>query len=547
MKRRTKKILFRLSAVMVIGMFLFALLGNASRVRTGNYFQSTKRAYWTFFKTDVYFWDASKKFNCLEAGVWTLPTVIGPVYYWIVRPIYDSVDLFAASPLWDILCLPRDYYLRHNFIFHLKITDEDGRALENAICELSNGKKGTSDANGIVRVETMSRFSGIGALVYRQGYYSHQEYPWPPMCRQGDRFLHTPKTVRMHKIIHQVDKVDVCKQLTNVMLTPRGFDCIAGDWIAPLGTGTVAHLYIAIDFLHWQKRTREMKVFFSLPENDESMFSNLIFNEQSDGTVDELRYKSWGLNDTRKKISNLSRNYSIPFAFRSHQTSTPDVSDLYGVIWSYGVIDENKRTIWFHYSYNKQPGEKSLEWTTPILHLKMLTDVSSDKPITNSPDFNPRKENNIDGCRRKDIFSKRIDVDDPVSGVPTLAIFGTDCKALTEEEAKNIDTNRYAILNVKVGQEAVSYSKDGKIKYSSGFKGGMERWHYERAKDEGDFWLYLDEDYIRVHKPVCKKFEKGRGRHCKMPDGGQFGDCCGGVNGTAQYIEEQGAQRAPLE
>ncbi len=140
---------------------------------------------------------------------------------------------------------------------------------------------------------------------------------------------------------------------------------------------------------------------------------------------------------------------------------------------------------------------------------------------------------------KRDSNVNRFDVNDPVSGKPILTLVGTGYKVLSAEEAKNIDHEKYAVLKIGTDAHASSHSSDGKIKYSSGFKGGIERWHYERAKDEGEFWLYLDEDYIRVHKPDCKKFEKGRGRHCKMPDGGQFGECCGGVKGTVQYIEEQ--------
>ena len=138
---------------------------------------------------------------------------------------------------------------------------------------------------------------------------------------------------------------------------------------------------------------------------------------------------------------------------------------------------------------------------------------------------------------KSDSNVNRFDVNDPVSGKPILSLLGTGFKFLSAEEAKNIDHEKYAVL--KISTDASPYSSDGKIKYSSGFKGGIERWHYERAKDAGEFWLSLDEEYVRVHKPDCKKFEKGRGRHCKMPDGGQFGDCCGGVNGTIQYIEGQ--------
>ena len=136
----------------------------------------------------------------------------------------------------------------------------------------------------------------------------------------------------------------------------------------------------------------------------------------------------------------------------------------------------------------------------------------------------------------------RLDVHDPTSGAPVLSIFGTDLKTVSAEEAKNIDGDRYAILEIKVGGNVPSYSKDGKIKYSMGFKGGIERWHYERGPDDGPYWMYLDDEYIRMHKPGCKKFEKGRGRHCKRSEG-QFGDCCGGLSYIVELRKEQERER----
>ena len=523
-----KKIIVRLCAVALSVMFLFALLGCVSTEREGVYFQSTKKAYYSFGQTDMYFWDASNKFNCLEAGIWTWPTVIGPLYFWVVRPIYDAVDLALVSPLWDICCMPRDYYLQHNFIFHLKITDEDGKALQGAVCKLPGGTKVTSDENGIVWAEEMSRAKTIGAVVDCQGYYSHKEHERASMCRIDKKFLEEPKLVRMHRIGHRVEKVDVCTQLTNIGLRPKGFDCVAGDWVAPAGTGMVAHLYVSAEIAIRKDRKRDACVCFSLPENDESRFSKLIVSESSDGTIGENHYKMWTLNDPRKRISSLLGGFSIPFAFRSHQSATAEDCDIYGVIWSYCMMDKDNLTAWFHYSYNKQPGEKSFEWTTPVLHLKMPTDDSNGNTVKGRFSLNPLEDDGNGERRRNDVMSKRIDVNGPATDAPVLTIFGTDCKALTEEEAKKIDKDRYAELDIKIGGDDSPCSKDGRVKYSSGLKGGVERWHYERAPDEGEFWLYLDDNYVRVHKPGCKKFEKGRGRHCKMPGGGQFGVCCGG-------------------
>ena len=131
------------------------------------------------------------------------------------------------------------------------------------------------------------------------------------------------------------------------------------------------------------------------------------------------------------------------------------------------------------------------------------------------------------------------EVRDPVAGMPVLSISGMDNKVLTEAEAKSIDTNRYAILEVKINEKTPEYSKDGKVKYSLG-RGFYEQTYYEAAPDEGPYWMCLDEEYIRIHKPGCRKFERGRGRHCKLTEkSGQFGQCCGGRGCIVELWELQ--------
>ena len=127
----------------------------------------------------------------------------------------------------------------------------------------------------------------------------------------------------------------------------------------------------------------------------------------------------------------------------------------------------------------------------------------------------------------EDSQANRCDITDPDTGLPIMSILGTDSHFLTEEEADEIDGREYAVLKITVTKPKSMYSKDGRIKYSSGFKGPLERTAYEKGPDEGPYWLSLDGEYIRKHLPECAKFEKGRGRHCQPDEGFQFDACCG--------------------
>lgn len=124
---------------------------------------------------------------------------------------------------------------------------------------------------------------------------------------------------------------------------------------------------------------------------------------------------------------------------------------------------------------------------------------------------------------KEDMRMNRLDIVDPSSGEPVLTLSGGNSRIVSPDEAEKIDRKNYAVLKVTITPDEPRYSKDGKIRYSKGLRGSIERWHYEHDPDEGPYWLYLDSDYVRAHKRGCRKFEKGRGRHCR---GGEFGECC---------------------
>ena len=108
----------RLCKIVLVVMVSTCLLFKFFDKRKGEYFQSTKRAYRLFGVSGASY-EPQRTFSCLEAGLVTLPTVIGPAFFWVYRPVYDTIDLLVISPIWDVLCLPWDHYLKHNFIFHL--------------------------------------------------------------------------------------------------------------------------------------------------------------------------------------------------------------------------------------------------------------------------------------------------------------------------------------------------------------------------------------------------------------------------------------------
>lgn len=137
----------------------------------------------------------------------------------------------------------------------------------------------------------------------------------------------------------------------------------------------------------------------------------------------------------------------------------------------------------------------------------------------------------------------RTDINDPTTGKPIMSFLGTDVKVLTPDEAEKVDRSKYAILEIRMGKDVSPYSKDGRIKYSSGLKGAFERNNYEQAPDAGPYWMYLDSEYVRVHKPGCERFEKGRGRHCTWNENGMFDTCCGGKSLSNLRYEAEARER----
>ena len=200
-----------------------------------------------------------------------------------------------------------------------------------------------------------------------------------------------------------------------------------------------------------------------------------------------------------------------------------------------------RRPAWYFAAvYSPRPPEKACVFfipaegaTEPLATYAYHLDNLDDFGIKAFPDLGSRNEiKNVFSVSEwgwncyEDSQVNRSDIKDPDTGLPIMSIIGSDSHFMTEEEADDIDHGKYSVLKITLTRPTSIYSKDGRIKYSSGLRGSLERKAYEEGPDEGPYWLALDGSYIRAHLPGCTKFEKGRGRHCQPAEGISFDVCC---------------------
>ena len=141
MKVLSKKLLGRFVAV----MFIAVILNGCLAPRTGEYFLSTREAGKRWGRAGSYW---GEPMDCVSAGFLTLPTVVGPIFYWIIRPVYDTVDWVVISPAVDVACLPMDFYLRTWRRVKLHWVDDKGLPCVGVRLRLPSGSVQTSDEDG---------------------------------------------------------------------------------------------------------------------------------------------------------------------------------------------------------------------------------------------------------------------------------------------------------------------------------------------------------------------------------------------------------------
>ena len=291
----------------------------------------------------------------------TLPTVVGPLYYWVVRPIWDTVDLVVVSPVVDVACLPYDYRIKHwqrrVFVF----VDPEGKPVSGIEAEVvETGAKFRSDDQGriefdakddvMLRVDATRCYCdwthGIRSTVQRE-YVSGQLMP--VACERTIQVV--PKDHVARRRIHAVS------MFMPGLDADYGFDCITGDWVSPFGHGKETNLV----FHASGNSESQLCVEVRLPDDKLSGFAESGTGQHGDPTL-----RTW------KHHTNLFRTMRLEkwwkwrsIAFRSHGRNSDTEQDVYGMIdgarigWqdSSGVCEVELRL-----SVNSLRGDDGFEW-----------------------------------------------------------------------------------------------------------------------------------------------------------------------------------------
>lgn len=348
---------------LVLPLILSILCGCRSTFpmpRTGEYFQSTRRAvdFWGYAGRDGW---GGGRINCLDAGAMTLPTVVGPLYFWVVRPIADTIDVAVVSPVVDVACVPCDYVLNHWQRRLFLFVDPDGRPVPGVDAEVvETGDRFRSDDQGHIRFMARDHVTlrvdatrfycrwshDIGSDVMKE-YVSNLRMP-----TERERTIQVIRKKHMSlRMMHAV------RVLMPGLDSDYYFDCFEGDWVSPYGRGKETNLV----FRASGNSEPQLRVDVRLPEEELSGFE-----ECPRGKYGEPRLRSWSCHTNSFKVMRLEMgDRMIPVAFRSHVCGSDARQDVYGMIdgarisrkGRFGVCELELRI-----SVNSKRGEDGFEW-----------------------------------------------------------------------------------------------------------------------------------------------------------------------------------------
>jgi len=244
MKVLSKKLLGRFVAV----MFIAVILNGCLAPRTGEYFLSTREAGKRWGRAGSYW---GEPMDCVSAGFLTLPTVVGPIFYWIIRPVYDTVDWVVISPAVDVACLPMDFYLRTWRRVKLHWVDDKGLPCVGVRLRLPSGSVQTSDEDGNMVFFTWVKCDEAPELISGEYY----KKPYIPLTKfqesYGDRYVPVTKVQEIR--LRRKQKLSPCIDADIMMFVPDygkpiPFDLFAKDWVVPYGVGLETNILIETTF-----------------------------------------------------------------------------------------------------------------------------------------------------------------------------------------------------------------------------------------------------------------------------------------------------------
>lgn len=368
----------------LVALFAIAIICGCMSPRTGKYFISTREAgkRWGYAGS---YW--GEPMGYVKAGITSFPTVVGPFYYWFVRPVYDTVDWLIISPTVDVVCLPLDFYLRTWRRVRLHFVDETGKPCVGVRIRLPSGNVQTSDADGdmdfMTWVETNDDCSPklLNEEYYQKSYISFQRYKET----YGKRYVPVTKVQEIR--LRRKQKLSPCTDVNIVTFMPGfnkavAFDLFAKDWLPPYGSGVETNLLIEMRF---EDPTTDL--FVTLPGDKSGGFSAFrrVYGGD-DCAVHE--WMKWGQNtNIIQSLEIMDQMGTDDYAFCIRADSHNQTNNVYGVIMSLGIPFNLWSTgipmLNFRYRLNDR-GIDWFEWAedyrvkVPILFRTQMVDVTDD-------------------------------------------------------------------------------------------------------------------------------------------------------------------------
>lgn len=342
MRRSQRSFIGKLIAIVFVGQIVAGCLSP----RTGEYFISTSEAHKKWCYVGPY-WCGS--LNCLGAGLLTLPTVVGPLYFWVVRPVYDTADLVIISPVVDIIHAPVDYYLQNWRHVKLHFVDEAENPCSGIRIRLPSGNVQTSDEDGNMDFFTwtsQAQKCKRDPEILNDEYYKNSRIFFQVSKEKvGRRYVPVTKVQEIRMVRKQ--KISPCIDANIITFLPEydksfAFDLFKKDWVSPFGTGIETNLLVEMRFNY-----PSTEILVSVPDGKAGGFKML---RKVNGNHQDLHeWREWTDDENVSRQLRFTDEWtgrdSWAFCVRpelAEKESSASSNGVYGAIKSIGIPESLK-------------------------------------------------------------------------------------------------------------------------------------------------------------------------------------------------------------
>lgn len=241
----------KLGAKFLVAFLVFSAINGCTAPRTGVYFQSTKS------DGNDNIWGGLAYIGIMELP-FVLPTIICLPSAWIGY----TLDHYVLSPVYDVVNLPYDYYLRSTGPY-IKVVDTRGRPIPQAQVNApiatgigSFNFSGETDGRGLFYIPLSWRSSSLGrGEVKADGFVTTpMDSPrWLRHNSRGTSWQQTKDGAVLHEVVMLRNGEVLAPVVKSVVLdTDRcgihDLDIVEGDWCPPDGNGKIRDLRFQFEY-----------------------------------------------------------------------------------------------------------------------------------------------------------------------------------------------------------------------------------------------------------------------------------------------------------